>query len=104
VPIAIFAAAALALAAWSSRADAEWLQVQFDFSGGLSPGLEAESTALDALLTRENRSHEMHIYLGANHAFNFPSLPFLYNAGAASDAWNRSLKFLDHYLKPVTAN
>ena len=49
---------------------------------------------LDELLTKEKRPHEMKIYEGANHAFNFPELPFWYNADDAQDAWNRSVKFL----------
>jgi len=49
---------------------------------------------LDELLTKEKRPHEMKIYEGANHAFNFAGLPFWYNADDSQDAWNRSTKFL----------
>ncbi len=59
----------------------------------------SEAHALDELLTAANRPHEMHIYEGANHAFNFPQLPFWYNAEDAHDAWNRSLQFLAANLK-----
>jgi dienelactone hydrolase len=41
----------------------------------------------------------MHIYEGANHGFNFPELPFWYNAEDAQDAWTRTLKFLAANLK-----
>jgi len=54
----------------------------------------AMAYTLDELLTKEKRPHEMKIYEGANHAFNFPELPFWYNADDAQDAWNRSVKFL----------
>ena len=59
----------------------------------------AEAHSLDELLTAANRPHEMHIYEGANHAFNFPELPFWYNAEDAQDAWNRTVKFLATNLK-----
>ena len=59
----------------------------------------SEAHALDELLSRANRPHEIHIYEGANHAFNFPELPFWYNADDAQDAWNRTLKFLATNLK-----
>ena len=59
----------------------------------------SEAHALDELLTASKRPHEMHIYEGANHAFNFPELPFWYNADDALDAWDRTLKFLAANLK-----
>ncbi len=59
----------------------------------------SQAHELDELLTAANRPHEMHIYEGANHAFNFAELPFWYNAEDAQDAWNRSLKFLAANLK-----
>ena len=59
----------------------------------------SEAHSLDELLTAANRPHEMHIYEGANHAFNFPELPFWYNADDAQDAWNQTLKFLAANLK-----
>jgi carboxymethylenebutenolidase len=59
----------------------------------------SQAHSLDELLTAANRPHEMHIYEGANHAFNFPQLPFWYNAEDAQDAWNRTLKFLATNLK-----
>ena len=66
-------------------------------SDSLVPVTQAHE--LDALLTKENRPHEMHIYPGANHAFNFPGLPTWYNPEDAKDAWDRSLKFLGANLK-----
>jgi carboxymethylenebutenolidase len=54
----------------------------------------AQAHALDEMLTKYKRPHEMKIYAGANHGFNFPGLSFWYNAACAQDAWNRSTKFL----------
>jgi carboxymethylenebutenolidase len=54
---------------------------------------------LDELLTENKRPHEMKIYAGANHAFNFPGLAMWYDADDAQDAWTRSTKFLAANLK-----
>lgn len=54
----------------------------------------AMAHTLDDLLTKNRRPHEMKIYEGANHAFNFPELAIWYNAADTQDAWNRSVKFL----------
>ena len=54
----------------------------------------SQAHELDELLTQNNRPHEIKIYEGANHAFNFEGLPFWYRADDARDAWARSLKFL----------
>jgi carboxymethylenebutenolidase len=62
----------------------------------------SQATNLDALLTRAGRPHEMKIYPGAEHGFNFPGAVFWYKPGAANDAWDRSLKFFDTYLKGVS--
>ncbi len=59
----------------------------------------SQATALDAALTEAGRPHEMKIYPGAEHGFNFPAAMFWYKPAAANDAWNRGLKFLDTYLK-----
>jgi len=54
----------------------------------------ADAHELDELLTKDKRPHEMKIYEGTNHGFNFAELPFWYKADDAQDAWNRSVKFL----------
>jgi len=59
----------------------------------------SQARDLDAELTNANRPHQMKIYLDADHAFNFPSAPALYQPSDAHDAWDRSLKFFDTYLK-----
>src|SRR5487761_308671 len=38
----------------------------------------AQAHTLDALMTAAKRPHEMHIYPGASHAFNFAGLPMWY--------------------------
>jgi carboxymethylenebutenolidase len=59
----------------------------------------AQSKELDDVLTKKNRPHEIHIYAGADHAFNFPQAVMWYREADAKDAWNRSLAFLDKNLK-----
>jgi carboxymethylenebutenolidase len=59
----------------------------------------SQARDLDEVLTRAGRPHEMKIYPGANHAFNFPGAMAWYKSAAANDAWDRSLKFFDTYLK-----
>ena len=59
----------------------------------------AMAHTLDDLLTKNKRPHEMKIYEGANHAFNFPELAIWYNAADTEDAWNRSVRFLAANLK-----
>ena len=108
------------LALSAGALDAKQIAAIVEYYGGLPPGLRAgaksmppvlilhgdkdvlvpvaQAHALDELLTKENRPHEMKIYGGANHAFNFPGLPFWYNADDANDAWSRSVKFLGSNL------
>jgi carboxymethylenebutenolidase len=54
---------------------------------------------LDAALTKAGRPHEMKIYPGAEHAFNFPAALMWYKPSDTHDAWDRGLKFFDTYLK-----
>ncbi len=62
-----------------------------------------EAHELDQLLTENNRPHEIKIYDGAGHAFDFEGLPFWYRADYAHDAWERGLKFLAENLHPTVA-
>lgn len=57
----------------------------------------ANAYTLDKLMTAAKRPHEMHIYPGANHAFNFQGIAW-YEAADAQDAWRRTLAFLSEYL------
>ncbi len=58
----------------------------------------AQAKRLDQLLTRAGRPHQIHIYPGASHAFNF-EIPTWYDPNYAKDAWQRTLGFLEQYLK-----
>jgi carboxymethylenebutenolidase len=54
---------------------------------------------LDSLLTAADRPHELRIYPGAAHGFNFPGSPRWYNASDADDSWKLALAFFARYLK-----
>ncbi len=56
-----------------------------------------QAHALDDLMTRDGKPHEMHVYLSAGHGFNF------FPGTDGRDAWTRTLDFLDKYLKPSTS-
>jgi carboxymethylenebutenolidase len=92
-----------------------------EYYGGLSPELHSRAAMLppvliihgdidrivpvqqardlDAALTKAGRPHEMKIYPGAEHAFNFPAALMWYKPGDTNDAWDRGIKFFDKYLK-----
>ncbi len=57
------------------------------------------ATDLDEALTKAGRPHEKKISVGVQHGFNIPHTGNRYDQSAANDAWDRSLKFLDTYLK-----
>jgi len=50
-------------------------------------------------LTALGKRHEFHTYPNADHAFFNDSRPQVYDAGAASDAWAKTLAFLRRELK-----
>ncbi len=58
-----------------------------------------EATGLDQLLTSYDRPHEIHLYPDAGHGFNFHGEGVRYDHDAATDAWTRSLDFLDRTLR-----
>ena len=66
-------------------------------------GAEDSSITVDSVkrfetaLQRLRKSHEIHIYPRAGHAFANPTVNN-YNAGVAEDAWKRTLEFLDQNL------
>ena len=57
----------------------------------------ASVEAFRAALQRLRKEHEIHIYPGAGHAFANPT-GRNYNADAATDAWNKTVEFLDRHL------
>jgi carboxymethylenebutenolidase len=54
--------------------------------------------AFDAALTAAQVPHEGHIYKGANHGFHNDTTP-RYDDAAAKEAWQRTLDWLDKYLR-----
>lgn len=65
-------------------------------------GLDARTTggwpAFDAALTEAHVTHEGHIYQGANHGFHNDTTP-RYDEAAAKEAWQRTLDWLNKYLR-----
>jgi carboxymethylenebutenolidase len=58
----------------------------------------ASVRAFEALAKELGKKMEIHLYEGAGHAFANPS-GTNYRAEAATDAWQRSIAFLDEHLK-----
>ena len=66
--------------------------------GAEDTGIPVESVeAFRTALQRLRKEHEIHIYPGAGHAFANPTGKN-YNADAATDAWNRTIEFLNRHL------
>jgi carboxymethylenebutenolidase len=61
----------------------------------------SEAKQLAAMLDASRSPHEVRIYKGAEHAFNFPGARRWYDARHADDAWQLTLEFLAKYLKPT---
>ncbi len=55
----------------------------------------------ETLLGELGKEASIHVYDGADHAFANPS-GTRYNAGAAEQAWQRTLTFFDRHLKGAT--
>jgi carboxymethylenebutenolidase len=53
-----------------------------------------EVKRLDDELSRNNVSHEFHIYDNAGHAFQDFSRPDMYRKDTSEDAWKRIIAFL----------
>ena len=61
-------------------------------------GIRVESVeAFEAALQRLRKEYDIHIYPGVGHAFANPT-GRNYNADAATDAWARTIEFLDRHL------
>jgi carboxymethylenebutenolidase len=60
--------------------------------------LAADVRALDAKLAALKKPHDVRVYDGAGHAF-FDDTRDSYVAGAAADAWTRTLAWFAEYLK-----
>jgi len=68
--------------------------------GGEDRGIPVKIVqAFEDAMRAANKSIDVKIYPGAGHAFENPNNKLGYREGAAEDAWNRTLTFLDRNLK-----
>jgi carboxymethylenebutenolidase len=65
---------------------------------GLDEGVNAGIAAYEAALKAAGKTYEIHIYQGANHAFNNDTNAARYDKAAADLAWSRTLAFLRKHL------
>jgi carboxymethylenebutenolidase len=66
--------------------------------GGLDERINAGIPAYEAALKQAGKTYEIHVYEGANHAFNNDTGGPRYNKAAADLAWSRTLAFLKKNL------
>ena len=66
--------------------------------GELDERINAGWPEFEAALRANNKVHEAYIYENANHGFHNDSTP-RYDAEMAALAWNRTIRWLDTYLK-----
>jgi carboxymethylenebutenolidase len=67
--------------------------------GSLDARIDAGIPAFEAALKANNKTYELYMYEGANHAFNNDTNPARYNKAAADLAWSRTIAFLRKYLR-----
>ncbi len=65
---------------------------------GLDERINAGVPAFEEALKRNKKAYELHMYPGANHAFNNDTNAARYNKEAADLAWGRTIAFLKRYL------
>jgi carboxymethylenebutenolidase len=65
---------------------------------GLDERINAGIGAFEAALKAGNKSYELYMYEGANHAFNNDTNAARYNKVAAELAWGRTITFLKRHL------
>jgi carboxymethylenebutenolidase len=65
---------------------------------GLDERINAGIDAFVAALEADDKTFELHIYEGANHAFNNDTNAARYDKAAADLAWARTVEFLKRYL------
>ncbi len=66
--------------------------------GELDTRITSGWPAFDAVLTSEHVTHEGYVYAGANHGFHNETTP-RYDGAAAKLAWQRTLDWLNKYLR-----
>ena len=67
--------------------------------GGLDERINAGIPAFEEALKKNNKTYELYIYEGANHAFHNDTAPTRYNEAAAKLAWQRTIDFFRKQLK-----
>jgi carboxymethylenebutenolidase len=67
--------------------------------GELDQGVNAGIPAYEAALKANNKTYELYIYPGVQHAFHNDTSAARYNEAAAKLAWQRTLDFFEKYLK-----
>ncbi len=65
---------------------------------GLDDRINAGVPAFEEALKKNKKTYELHMYPGANHAFNNDTNAARYNKEAADLAWGRTIAFLKKYL------
>ncbi len=65
---------------------------------GLDERINAGIPAFEAAPKKHGKSHEIHVYEGAQHAFNNDTNAARYNKAAADLAWGRTVAFLKKQL------
>lgn len=66
--------------------------------GGLDKRINAGIPAYEAALKKAGKTYEIHVYEGANHAFNNDTNEARYDKQAADLAWSRTVAFLKQQL------
>jgi carboxymethylenebutenolidase len=66
---------------------------------GLDDRINQGIPAFEEALKKANKKYALHVYDGANHAFNNDTGVARYNKAAAEQAWARTIAFLKEHLK-----
>ncbi len=66
--------------------------------GALDDRINAGIPAYEAALKANGKTYEIHVYDGANHAFNNDTSEARYNKAAADLAWSRTVAWFKKYL------
>ncbi len=66
--------------------------------GGLDTKVNEGIPAFEAALKAAGKKHTVHVYEGANHAFNNDTSEARYSKEAAELAWSRTLAFFREHL------
>jgi carboxymethylenebutenolidase len=67
--------------------------------GGLDERVNAGIPAFEEALKKNNKTYELYMYDGVNHAFHNDTAPTRYNEAAAKLAWQRTIEFFKKHLK-----